>query len=138
VVKDHPNVSVAAEPPEVVGDGVDDLRRHAPAITWTMPTGHLYRLPPPPALDWGSRPSPLKAPPSRDAATVVEEIRSRLDRHEARREHTRSPRQSRRRAARRERRTARLKLSAWRESRDVQRRDRRQSIGRRQVTTVEL
>ncbi len=41
------------------------LRNAAPTIEWTMPTGHTYHSRPPPALGWGSQPSPLPTPPPR-------------------------------------------------------------------------
>lgn len=125
VVKDHPGVSVEAETPQPAGDGLDELRCNAPAITWTMPTGHSYRLPPPPALDWGSRPSSLSAPPARDTRRVVDELRSRLNRTSAPHRPDRSARQDRRQRARRARHAARLELAEWRARHQAKRRHRR-------------
>ncbi|MGI8901119.1 MAG: hypothetical protein ACR2HA_09345, partial [Nocardioides sp.] len=125
VVKDHPGVSVEAETPQPAGDALDELRCNAPAITWTMPTGHSYRLPPPPALDWGSRPSSLSAPPARDTKRVVDEIRSRLNRPSAPHRPDRSARQDRRQRARRARHAARLELAEWRARHQAKRRHRR-------------
>lgn len=42
VVKDHPGVRGDVVQPALVGDGLDPLRRHAPDVSWTMPTGHRY------------------------------------------------------------------------------------------------
>ncbi len=58
VLKDHPAVRVTALPPVEVGDGLDHLRVHAPDLEWRLPSGHSYRLAPPPALGPGSHPTP--------------------------------------------------------------------------------
>ena len=131
VVKDHPGVSVSADPSAEVGDGLDELRRHAPTITWTMPTGHSYRLPPPPALGWGSRPSRLSAPRRRDTQDVLDEIRARLGRHNAARPRNRTARQDRRHAARRERQAARQELASWRQREQARQRQRREAVKHR-------
>jgi len=57
IIKPHYGITVSAEPPDRVDDGVDDLRQHAPTMRWTMPTGHSYEFPPPPALGEGSHPT---------------------------------------------------------------------------------
>lgn len=65
-VRDHPGVTVVAKPTHrrrlqlhrrrrPAGPSLEQMRRAAPTITWTMPTGHTYDSRPPPALGWGSR-----------------------------------------------------------------------------------
>jgi len=138
VVKDHPAVSVIADSAPSDADPIEQLRHRAPTITWTMPTGHSYRLPPPPALDWGSRPSPLKAPRPQDSKQVVDEIRSRIEQRSGNPRPDRTGRQRRRRAARRERRDARVELATWRRERQTNRHGRRQAVQHRRQLAHQL
>ncbi|MGI8986922.1 MAG: hypothetical protein ACR2GM_09045, partial [Nocardioidaceae bacterium] len=90
VLKDHPGIHVTAaaiadqQPDDPVDDPVDgdvtddvtgagsaaelrlaELRANSPDGIWTMPTGHSYRCPPPPALGHGARPCDVAVPPPR-------------------------------------------------------------------------
>lgn len=94
VLREHPAVTVrtvmAAAP---VGDGptpapLVELRALAPDVEWTMPTGHTYLRRPPPALGWGSAPTPHDPPPpdvdadtdAAQRARVTRQILARLRR----------------------------------------------------------
>jgi len=131
VVKDHPGVTVRTKPPQQGGDRLDGFRVHAPDVTWTLPTGRSYRFPPPPVLDWGSRPTPFTAPPLRDTKELVDEVRTMIEQPRSRTD-DRTSRQQRRRAARKQRRAARLELAAWRRSHELSDNRRRAAQRRRQ------
>ncbi len=66
-LKDHPGVQVETLTTRPYGDGLDDFRAHAPDLGWTLPTGHAYDCPPPPALGFGSDPPEFDLPPDWDA-----------------------------------------------------------------------
>jgi len=78
VLKDHPGVQVTALPPAEVGDGLDHLRVHAPDIEWRLPSGHRYRLAPPPALGHGSTPTPADQPDPQPASVGEQHVASLL------------------------------------------------------------
>lgn len=81
VLRDHPEVSVRTMPPphgvpidHAAGRGdsqVSRLRRSAPDVEWTMPTGHAYLRRPPPALGWGSGATSHDPPPPPDPPTAA-------------------------------------------------------------------
>ena len=70
LIRDHPDITVHTlpyrpdraadpDPQRLLGHAqLARLRGNAPDINWTMPTGHTYQRPPPPALGHGSRPTP--------------------------------------------------------------------------------
>jgi len=78
VLKDHPGITVRALLPAQVGDGLDHLRIHAPDIEWKLPSGHRYRLTPPPALGHGSRPAPADPTDSQPASVGEQHFASLL------------------------------------------------------------
>jgi len=140
VIRDHPGVSVHADEQQPLGDGLDGLRRHAPTVTWTMPTGHAYPLRPPPVLDWGSRPArqtpPRPAPPelirlpALSAPPTPEQLKRAVQRRisATRQGDLRRPH---RQALRLERAEARIDRAMQRYERDQRRKEARASAQRR-------
>jgi len=138
VIKDHPAIHVHTETPKV-GDVLDGLRANAPTVAWTMPTGHTYRLPPPPALGEGSRPTSIPRPPVREEpeslTELIKELTRRIDQRPVRvHKRGRIPvagRQEQRRQRRRQRRNdrqyAREDQAVGRQSDDIRRRQTRQA-----------
>jgi len=138
VIKDHPHISVRAEITQPVGDGLDALRANSPTVAWTMPTGHTYRLLPPPALGEGSRPtSTLTRPPvCREPESVAERIREltrRVEQRPIRARKRRRPlgiseqRRGQRRSRRLDRTYAREDVALRRDRDDTRRRQARQA-----------
>lgn len=62
ILKDHPQITVTAQSPTCRGDGLDELRIHAPDIQWRLPTGRTHTSRPPPTLGPGSGPDPPPDP----------------------------------------------------------------------------
>ncbi|MGI8675636.1 MAG: hypothetical protein ACR2JT_01725, partial [Nocardioidaceae bacterium] len=141
VVKDHPEVTVNVDTGPLLGDDLDTLRENAPNVTWTMPTGHSYQLPPPPTLGEGSRPTTIQGPPPpvrepESLADLVRTLTAAIDQRPLRTSKPRRrgqavQRRNQRRRRRRDRGYTREDQAVHRDTDDTRRRQARQARDRR-------
>lgn len=78
---DHPGVTITTDPSEPTGTdpskarlSLEQLRAASPDVLWTMPTGHTYRRPPPPALGLGATPAGRLRPRRRVIRSAAENV----------------------------------------------------------------